>query len=178
MPDLMFASLFRLLAIRARPLLTPRALIVGSLIAGSLAATPAMADGPPPGCTGPASAHWINVVVEGVRNDSGQIAITLYADDSSKFLVKHGSLYVGRTKAVAGTTNTCIFLPKNGVWVLALYHDENSNEKFDLSSFKLPAEGYGFSNNPPTLLGLPTFNSVRINIARDGMSSHIRIKYP
>lgn len=169
----MFASKFRPLARRARALAAPFA-----LIASMAATTPAMADSPPPGCTGPASPHWINVVVEGVRNDSGQIAITLYADDSSRFLVKHGSLYVGRTKAVAGTTNTCIFLPKNGVWALALYHDENSNEKFDLTSFKMPAEGYGFSNNPPTLLGLPTFNSVRINIARDGMTSHIRMKYP
>jgi uncharacterized protein (DUF2141 family) len=170
MPDLMFASKFRLLARRARALSFPFILMA--------AATPAMAQGAPAGCTGPVSPHWINVVVEGVRNDSGQIAITLYADDSSKFLVKHGSLYVGRTKAVAGTTNTCIYLPKNGVWALALYHDENANEKFDLTSFKMPAEGYGFSNNPPTLLGLPTFNSVRINIARDGMTSHIRMKYP
>ena len=164
---------FRSLAVRARLLFAP---LMFAAVAGF--ATPASAQGAPAGCTGPASPHWINVVVEGVRNDSGQIAITLYEDDSSKFLVKHGSLYVGRTKAVAGTTSTCIYLPRNGVWALALYHDENSNEKFDLSSFKLPAEGYGFSNNPPTLLGLPTFNSVRINIARDGMTSHIRMKYP
>jgi uncharacterized protein (DUF2141 family) len=168
MPDLMFASKFRLLARRARALSFPFILMAAATRHGP---------GRPSGCTGPVSPHWINVVVEGVR-DSGQIAITLYADDSSKFLVKHGSLYVGRTKAVAGTTNTCIYLPKNGVWALALYHDENANEKFDLTSFKMPAEGYGFSNNPPTLLGLPTFNSVRINIARDGMTSHIRMKYP
>jgi len=144
----------------------------------ALPAAPALADGAPAGCTGPVSPHWINVVVENVRNDQGQIAITLYADDSSKFLVKHGSLYVGRTKAVAGTTNTCIYLPKTGVWVLALYHDENANQKFDLTSFKMPAEGYGFSNNPPTLLGLPTFSSVRLNVTRDGLTSHIKMKYP
>jgi len=173
MPDLMSLPTFRSLAAWARFLLAPLA-----LTAAAGMATPALADGAPAGCTGPVSPHWINVVVEGVRNDSGQIAITLYADDSAKFLVKHGSLYVGRTKAVAGTTNTCIYLPKTGVWVLALYHDENANGQFDLTSFKLPAEGYGFSNNPPTLLGLPTFNSVRINITRDGMTSHIRLKYP
>jgi uncharacterized protein (DUF2141 family) len=167
------------MTVRARTMLAPPMLAAVALSCAALTgAAPAMAQGAPAGCTGPVSPHWINVIVEGVRNDSGQIAITLYPDDSSKFLVKHGSLYVGRTKAVAGTTTTCIYLPQNGVWALALYHDENSNGKFDLTSFKMPAEGYGFSNNPPTLLGLPTFNSVRINIARDGMTSHIRLKYP
>lgn len=47
---------------------------------------------PPPGCTGPASQTWLNVVAEGLKNGEGLLAVTLYADDSSKFLVKRGSL--------------------------------------------------------------------------------------
>ena len=132
----------------------------------------------PAGCTGPASATWIKVVTEGVRNGSGLVAITLYADDSSRFLVRHGSLYVGRVKAVAGTTEACIFVPRPGIYALAIYHDENANQKFDRTNLGLPAEGYGFSNNASTLLGLPAFDSVRLNIPHSGMTSHIRLKYP
>ena len=106
------------------------------------------------------------------------MAITLYADDSSRFLVKHGSMYVGRTHAVAPVTNSCIYVPHPGVYVLALYHDENANQKFDRTALGLPAEGYGFSNNPSTLFGLPSFSSVRINIVRSGMTAHIHMKYP
>lgn len=133
---------------------------------------------PPSGCTGPESQTWLNVVVDGVRNSEGLVAVTLYADDSSKFLVHHGSLYVGRVDAVAGTTRACIFVPKPGVYALAIYHDENADRKFDRTGLGLPDEGFGFSNNPPTLAGLPTFKSVRLNVAKTGLTTRVHMKYP
>jgi len=157
------------------------ALALAALTALSAAAVPSAASAPAPaptGCTGPASGTWLNVVVEGVRNGNGVIAITLYADNSSKFLIKHGSLYVGRVDAQAGTTRGCIFVPKPGVYALALYHDENRDGRFDRTGLGLPAEGYGFSNNPATLAGLPQFRSVRLNVPKPGLTSRISMKYP
>lgn len=153
---------------------------LAGLIAAAAAAmaTPVLAQDAPTGCTGPASSNWIQVVVDGMRNASGDLAITLYPDIPSRFLAHHGSLYVGRVKAVAGTTTGCIFVPKPGVYAIAIYHDENANGKFDRSGIGLPDEGYGFSNNPTTLFGLPSFRSVRLNIAHPGLSAHIHIKYP
>ena len=156
------------------------ALLVTSLV---LPITPALAaegeaQAAPAGCTGPASATWLHVIVDGVRNAHGLIAITLYADDPSKFLVKHGSMYVGRTPAVAGTTNGCIFLPKPGVYVVAIYHDEDGDHKFGRTAIGLPAEGYGFSNNPGTLFGLPSFHSVRLMVAQSGQTVRIHLHYP
>ena len=133
---------------------------------------------PPVGCAGPASKTWLRVIVEGVHSANGQIAATLYSDDPSRFLAHHGALYVGRVPAVAGVTNSCIFLPRPGVYVVAIYHDENGNGSFDRNSLGLPAEGYGFSNNPPTLMGLPAFRAVRLDIEHSGMAAHIRLTYP
>ncbi|MBW8753440.1 MAG: DUF2141 domain-containing protein [Sphingomonadales bacterium] len=141
-------------------------------------AAQAQSAAPPPGCTGTPSATWINVVAEGLHSGEGLLAITLYADNASKFLVRHGSLYVGRVHAVQGTTRGCIFVPRPGVYALALYHDENANQKFDRTGIGFPAEGYGFSNNPLTLAGLPSFRSVRLNIPRTGLSTRIEMKYP
>jgi uncharacterized protein (DUF2141 family) len=144
-------------------------------------ASPALAQpegAAPAGCTGPASATWLRVVVEGVRSSQGLVAITLYANDSSRFLVRHGSLYVGRTKAVAGTTDSCIYVPKPGTYAIAVYHDENGNQKFDRNMFGLPAEAYGFSNNPGTLFGLPSFRSVRLKVDESGETIHIHLHYP
>ena len=157
-----------------------RAALSMSLLAAGLlsAAMPAAAEAAPAGCTGTPSATWLNVVLEGMRSGRGQAAVTLYADNSRKFLVKHGSLYVGRSPATAGTTRTCIFLPGPGVYALAIYHDENGNQSFDRTTLGLPAEGYGFSNNPPTLVGLPTFRSVRLAVPRTGMTTRIQMKYP
>lgn len=155
------------------------ALAMPVIAAGLLgAALPAAAQAAPAGCTGPPSATWINVVLEGMRSSHGLAAVTLYADDSHKFLVKHGSLYVGRSPATAGTTRTCIFLPAPGIYALAIYHDENANQSFDRNAIGLPAEGYGFSNNPATLAGLPSFRSVRLAVPRSGMTTRIRMKYP
>ncbi len=142
----------------------------------ALAATPAAAQ--PTGCTGPASGVWLNVAVEGVRNSRGLIAITLYADDASRFLAHHGSLYVGRIPAHAGTTRGCIFVPKAGVYAVAIYHDENASRGFDRTGLGLPAEGYGFANNPATLAGLPAFRSVRLGVPKANLTTHISIKYP
>jgi uncharacterized protein (DUF2141 family) len=156
----------------------------GIIIAAALAASigPAAAEaphsGPPAGCTGPASATWLNVVVEGVRNGNGLIGVTLYADNSRKFLIKHGSMYVGRVNASGGTTHACIFVPTTGVYALALYHDENANQKFDRTGIGFPAEGFGFSNNPATLAGLPSFRSVRLNVSRAGLTTRVQMKYP
>ena len=154
-------------------------LIAGTALA-ALSAAPALAEAPsaPAGCTGPASGTWLNVTVSGVRNSNGVIAVTLYADDSSKFLVKRGSLYVGRTDASTGVTRACIFVPKPGVYALALYHDENANRSFDRTGIGFPAEGFGFSNNPATLAGLPTFKSVRLNVPKSGLTTRIHMKYP
>jgi uncharacterized protein (DUF2141 family) len=118
------------------------------------------------------------VVADGLRNSNGLLAVTLYADDSSRFLAKKGSLYVGRVEAKAGTTRACIFVPKPGVYALALYHDENGDKKFDRSGLGLPVEGFGFTNNPATIAGLPTFSSVRLNVGKSGLTTRVHMKYP
>jgi len=132
----------------------------------------------PAGCTGPESGTWVRVLVEGVHSDHGLIAVTLYADDASRFLVKHGSLYVGRVRADKGTTEACIFVPRPGLYAFAIYHDANSNQKFDRTMIGLPAEAYGFSNNPNTFFGLPSFGSVRTRVTHSGQTLKIRLTYP
>ena len=133
---------------------------------------------PPAGCGGPASTTWINFSIEGIRSAEGLVAVTVYPDNSRRFLVKNGSLYIVRVAARAGATRACIFVPAPGVYAIAIYHDADSNQMLNRSGFGFPTEGYGFSNNPTTLAGLPAFRAVRLNIARAGLSSRITMKYP
>jgi uncharacterized protein (DUF2141 family) len=154
------------------------AVLTSAVMGASTASADPQGAPPPAGCTGPASSTWLNVVASGLRNGNGLLAVTLYQDIPSKFLAKRGSLYVGRVDANAGTTSACIFVPAPGVYALALYHDENANQKFDRTGIGLPAEGYGFSNNPATLAGLPSFRSVRLNVPRSGLTTRITMKYP
>lgn len=158
-------------------MITTRMALVGLLPIGAMAlpiAALAQAD-----CQGPKSDTSIEVTVSGLREAKGQVAVTLYADDSSRFLVKRGSMYSGRVTAVAPVTKMCLYVPKPGVYALAVYHDANANQKFDRGGLiGLPIEAYGFSNNPPTFVSLPSFRSVRLDIARSGMITSIKLKYP
>lgn len=151
-----------------------------ALTALAAAALPGAASAQPgQNCAGPKSETWINVTVEGVRNGSGLMAVTLYADDSRKFLAKRGSLYVGRVDASAPVTKMCLYVPKPGVYALAVYHDEDASTRINRGGLLgIPTEGFGFSNNPPTVASLPSFRSVRINIPRTNLSTTIRLKYP
>lgn len=130
------------------------------------------------GCTGPMSDTKLHVTISNVRSARGLIAVSLYADDSKRFLAKRGSLYVGRVPAQAGTTRMCIHLPSTGTYGLAIYHDEDANRKFNRNAIGLPAEGYAFSNNAPTIFGLPSFGRVRFAVPRSGFETSVKLKYP
>lgn len=161
--------------LRAAAALTATA-IAATVMSGSTAAS---ANTNTPNCAGPASDTWINVTVDGVRNGNGLMAVTLYADEPRKFLVKKGSMYVGRVDATAPETRMCLFVPKPGVYALAVYHDEDSSRNIKRSGvLGLPEEGFGFSNNPPTIASIPSFRSVRLNISKTGLSTRIHLKYP
>ena len=129
-------------------------------------------------CTGTASSVRLYVNVENIRASRGLIAVTLYTDDSRRFLARRGSLYVGRVPARAPRTRVCIHLPSTGTYALGVYHDENGNRSYDRSGLGFPREGFGFSNNPATIVGIPSFRSVRIAVPRNNMQATIRLRYP
>ncbi len=145
-----------------------------ALVAAALSPAGAIAQD----CTGRPSATRLIVTVSNVRAAQGLIAVTLYADDSSRFLARRGSLYVGRVPARAGVTRVCIHVPAPGTYGLAVYHDANADRRFDRNMIGLPAEGYGFSNDAPTLFGLPRFSAVRLAVPRDGFQTGVRLRYP
>jgi uncharacterized protein (DUF2141 family) len=146
--------------------------------AAAVLAHSASASAQPSTCTGREGPVRLYVNVEGVRNSQGLIAVTLYEDDSDRFLAKRGSLYVGRTRAKAPTTSTCIYLPKTGVYALAVYHDEDGDRGIDRSAIGIPTEGVGFSNNPRLILSIPSFRSVRLSVPRNNMRTSITLRYP
>jgi uncharacterized protein (DUF2141 family) len=144
-----------------------------ALLLGASAA--AQAD---PACTGRESDTRLYVDVVNVRKTEGLIAVTLYADDRSKFLARRGSLYVGRVPARTPATEVCIFVPRPGTYALAVYHDADADRSFDRTGIGLPKEGYGFSNNPPVIFGLPSFSKVRLAVPRSDLRTSVRLRYP
>jgi uncharacterized protein (DUF2141 family) len=156
---------------------TPQGIVVrlaAALLAVGLAqalAAPARADD----CS--ASEAKLDVTVEGLRNQKGLVTYTLYPDDKKKFLAKGGSLERIRVDAHTPATETCVPLPKPGTYLLAVYHDEDANRKLNRSLIGLPREGFGFSNNASSSIGLPAFEAVRF-VAKAGVTAlKIKLRY-
>ncbi|MFC7554920.1 DUF2141 domain-containing protein [Pseudoroseomonas wenyumeiae] len=64
-----------------------------------------------------------------------------------------------------------------GIYAVAVYHDENNDHDFNRTLLGMPAEGYGFSNDAPTVIGLPSFESVRFQVGPEGARVPIRLRY-
>ncbi len=161
------------------PVIGPRFTAAAAALLALSVATPGRAESTAPeNCTGPASQHWVNIAVEGLRNSNGVVTLTLYPDDPTRFLKPKGSLYVTKVKAHARLAHACIFVPAPGTYGLALYHDENANGKIDRNGLGIPKEGFGFSNNPRIFLSAPSLGKVRFTVTGGGSSTRIKMKYP
>ena len=159
-------------------MLQPRRLSAAVLVVAAVTAFSAPATAAPADCLGTPSDTWLNVSIEGLRNGNGLVTVALYPDDSRQFLAKGGTIKNNRFEASAPVTRACVFVPQPGVYAIAVYHDEDSSQKLNRSGLGLPTEGYGFSNNPATLAGLPAFRSVRLNVPKAGLTTHVQMKYP
>jgi uncharacterized protein (DUF2141 family) len=128
-------------------------------------------------CQNPPTANKLEIIVEGVRSSRGMMAGSLYPGDASQFLIKNGALKVWRTPATAPLTHMCIWLPGPGTYAFAVYHDANSNGKWDHNLLGR-VEGFGFSNNPYTLFSAPPFDRVKFEARGAVTTLHVRLRYP
>jgi uncharacterized protein (DUF2141 family) len=128
----------------------------------------------------PAMAASLSVTVENLRNNDGQVIVCVFdATDAGKggfpdCVKGHPQL---TTKAgIAGGKATANFPGLNdGVYVVAMIHDENGNGSMDTNFLGIPAEGVGVSTNP-SLTGKPRFDQAQFNL-KGKMSIRITAKY-
>lgn len=128
-------------------------------------------------CQNPPTSTRLEIEVEGVRSSRGQMAGSLYPGDASQFLIKDGALKVWRVPAQMSVTHMCIWLPGPGTYAFAVYHDANSNGKWDHNLLG-QIEGFGFSNNPRTMFSAPPYDRVKFEARGAVTTLHVRLRYP
>lgn len=119
----------------------------------------------------------LEVTVTGARQVAGNVTVTLYGARPDDFLARGGRLARQRIKLRSTAVEACFALSAAGDYAIAVYHDENDDHNFNRTLIGLPAEGYGFSNDAPTLAGLPAFRDVRFTVPPDGARVTIRLRY-
>lgn len=113
----------------------------------------------------PKTNHTLQITVNNFENIKGKLQVCL-TDKKEDFLKQC------EYSAVVLVTNNTVSLEianiKKGVYSISLFHDENNNGVLDTKGFfGIPSEPYGFSNNPSTTFGPPSFEKCTFLINKD-----------
>lgn len=121
-------------------------------------------------------AETLTVNVTNIQSDSGTIRMALF--EAGKGFPEEEHAIALRVINISERTGYAVFsdLPA-GHYGIAVYHDENGNEKLDTNLLGLPTEGYGFSNNARAALGPPRFRAVSFQVNEPNSSQTITIGY-
>jgi len=124
-----------------------------------------------------ASQVRLQVSIGGMHSTRGSVVVTIYPDDAVHFL--DGAYKVARQTlpVTLPVTHACLAVARPAYYAVAVFHDENNNGHFDTTLMGLPAEGYGFSNNPTLYLGPPDLSKVRFQAHAGDNPISIQIKY-
>ena len=127
-------------------------------------------------CEGAPGAARLVVQVTGAQPVKGEVAVTIYPDNPRRFLASKGKLARQRVKT-AEPSVACFWLPAAGYYAIAVYHDANADRDFNRNLIGLPTEGFGFSNDAPTAVGLPAFSAVRFKVDAGENTIKIKLRY-
>ncbi|MEL7025747.1 MAG: DUF2141 domain-containing protein [Pseudomonadota bacterium] len=97
---------------------------------------------------GKASAQGVNLTVEGVRNDRGQIVVLIFDDaEAFEYLAYEWAVGYAALPAQPGSLSYGFADLTSGPYAIFVYHDENSDWDVNYSGDRL-LEGIGASGAP------------------------------
>ena len=117
----------------------------------------------------------LTVNVTGLENNDGVLRFGLY-NNQDQFPIVGETFKMIRVKT-EGDSRKYTFkgLPK-GSYAVAIYQDENNNDKCDKNFIGVPTEPYAFSNDIRPKLSAPSFEDCMLNLDRNKTVS-IKIVY-
>ena len=117
----------------------------------------------------------INLQITNIKNNKGQISIGLY-DKKDDFL-DNEKVYKGvKIKSNNLDAKYSFKNIPNGTYAIALYHDEDNNDKLNTNFFGIPNEGTGLSNNARASFGPPKFDDAKFEL-KTKIELEIKLRY-
>tara|TARA_B100000900_G_scaffold225800_1_gene191634 strand:+ start:104 stop:529 length:426 start_codon:yes stop_codon:yes gene_type:complete len=114
----------------------------------------------------------IKIMVTNIKEVKGTIHYGIY-NSAENFPEEKGKIQGGYINVTEVIKNGLIISNLDeAYYAVALYHDKNSNNKFD-SFFSIPTESYGFSKNAAVFLGPPKFEDASFFV---GKSEEVELK--
>ena len=122
-----------------------------------------------------AQAADLVIKVEGLRSQAGVVRMALY-DKEEGFPKEDGRIAGAVIPADRQDLAHAFRSLAPGTYAVALYHDENANNKFDFTWIGTPDEGYGFSNGATAQISAPRFREAAITVGHGDGAKEISIK--
>ena len=118
----------------------------------------------------------ITITVSGLHSDSGLVRCGLY--DSAGTFRNAGQEFRGVVARPNGQRATCLFsgVPAGG-YAVAVFHAENNETQLEYGMFGKPKQGYGFSRNPSSSFGPPSFEAAAFNYAGGNQTLPVTLQY-
>lgn len=129
-----------------------------------------------PNCTQAGETHGTLIVdIEGFSNSKGYAMAAVFG--SEKAYKKRSPIIAQARVEVTNQKALAIFNDlKYGTYAVAVYHDENANEKMDKTVMGIPKEFYGHSNNVRGSFGPPPFSKVKFEFDRPEKRIKIKVE--
>ena len=114
------------------------------------------------------------VRVNGLKQSTGTLKLSIYGSNPSVYLKKQGRLR--RIKVAVhsrGPIDVCIAVPRSGRYAVAVHHDLNANGNKDRH------DGGGYSNNPRvSLMNMrPAFARTAVDVGQSPAKVDVRLLY-
>ncbi len=126
-----------------------------------------------------ASAANLKLKITGIRSKEGNIMIAIY--NGEKHFLDDDRYVYGATKKAKDANDGTLYVNfkgiKSGRYAVAIYHDENNNDKLDKNFFGIPKEGYGFSNNARGRFTAPKFKKAAFNMSDKSKAMTLYLSY-
>jgi uncharacterized protein (DUF2141 family) len=119
----------------------------------------------------------MTITISGLREAAGQVMVFVY-NNAEDFPTKRDRAFRTKKVPVTGSSMEVTFdgVP-DGTYGVAVYHDENMNDKMDRSWYGMPKEGYGASNDAKGSFGPPKFDDAKFTFTAATKSIPIIIHY-
>ncbi|OUR88109.1 hypothetical protein A9Q92_03480 [Methylophaga sp. 42_8_T64] len=118
----------------------------------------------------PVVAADLSITIENIHSHKGNIYLALFTKDDRFPDVSHQTKGITLPIEHATVTSSFTNLADNE-YAVAVFHDENNNQKLDKNFFGIPKEPYGFSN---TQLAPPSFDEAKFSLSTHDI--HLLIK--
>ena len=114
------------------------------------------------------SAGEIRILVSNIEEKRGAIHYGVY--NNPKLFPEESGKIIGGFEQVSKVIEDGLLIDdlEESNYAIAIFHDTNSNNKFD-TFFSIPKEKFGFSNNAKVFLGPPKFEDASIFVGKNSI---------